>query len=286
MNINEKLKIIFNLIMGKNVRAHNKLSKFLISDTTNIVTNIDKKDSSSTNPSLVNKSKLLRKGLFKLRKLTWRKTNIYSAAFGKKGLVIENNEFESKVICFCDSQLKNPNVETWYPIFWNQNLKKLSLIHKYIAPLANGNMDYGKKFIWIDSRIEISEKLVSELFLLLDKNNLILFSHYERSDLFDELKAIYKANRASAEEVNAAAELLRSENFKSNLLFETGVVAFKLNEEISKVFREVYGFCERYIARDQIAMPYILSKHEITPFIYDGGNTNLREVSGIKVKSW
>ncbi len=280
MKFNDKLKIIFNLIMGKNVRAHNTLNKLIVVNENDI-------SGKKVNPINLNpKSKLLRQGLFKLRNLKWENNNIYSAAFGEKGKVIEDNKFSYKVICFCDGPLKNPNIEQIFPIFWNQNLKKLSLIHKYIAPLANGKDDYGKKFIWIDSRIELTESLTNELFSLLDKHNLILFSHYERSDLFSELKAIHKANRATIEEISAAEKFLKKQNFQYDFLFETGVMAFNLNDEIYNIFREVYGFCERYISRDQIALPYILAKYNFKPYIYDDGNTNLREVNGIEVKSW
>jgi hypothetical protein len=284
MKFSEKLKIILNLITGKNVRAHNTLKRFMMVNEKDILKNISKKELNPIN--LNNKSKLLRQGLFKLRNLTWQKNNIYSASFGEKGKVIEDNKYNYKVICFSDGPLKNQNIEQIFPIFWNQNLKKLSLIHKYIAPLANGEGDYGKKFIWIDSRIELTENITNELFSLLDKHNLVLFSHYERSDLFSELKAIHKANRATIEEISRAEKFLKNENFKYDFLFETGVIAFNLNNEISDIFKEVYGFCENYISRDQIALPYILAKYNVKPYIYDDGNTNLREVNGIEVKSW
>lgn len=284
MKFNEKIKIIFNLIRGKNLRAHNALNRIILVNENNALKNVNKKKENPIN--LSKKSELLRQGLFKLRNLTWRNNNIYSAAFGEKGKVIEENKFNYKVICFSDGPLKNPNIEQIFPIFWNQNLKKLSLIHKYIAPLANIKDDYGKKFIWIDSRIELTENITNELFSLLDKHNLVLFSHYERSDLFSELKAIHKANRATIEEISRTEKLLKNENFKYDFLFETGVIAFNLNDEISNIFKEVYGFCERYISRDQIALPYILAKYNIRPYIYDDGNTNLREVNGIEVKTW
>jgi hypothetical protein len=285
MKLSNRMKIIFNLIKGKNLRSFNLLSNEISENKNKSITNSIINNAVNTKINIQKgKIVLFKKGAFKIKNIDFEDENVYTCAFGDKGEKINNNNYNYKIICFSDKEPIIENVETFFPINWHHDLKKMSLFHKYITPMLDKKN--GKKFIWVDSRINVSEEIIQDLFQLLEQHELVLFKHYERSDIYEELKAIFKANRASSFEINKAQNKLMKENFSSEILYETGIIAFKTSTEILNLFTEIYGFCDSIIKRDQIAMPYVLKKNNFKAHIYNNGVTHLRNTNGIEVKKW
>lgn len=270
-----------NIIQGKNVRAYNRISK-VINDKNNLKNSSD----SQENNQIINKKiKLIKNGYFAYKQIILPNESLYTAAFGVKGKIINENYYETSINCFTDIELNNQYINTIKPIFWNSSLKKISLFHKYMS-LLTSESNYDKKFIWIDSRITISNHIRNQIISTLDGCDLVLFSHYERSDIYDELNAIFKAKRASIEQISNAFKFFRDNSFHTKELFETGIIGFKLTAHIQKLFTSIYGFCNQHIQRDQIAMPYLLINSGVNYKIFNNGQTNLRNTEGIEVKTW
>lgn len=177
--------------------------------------------------------------------------------------------------------------EAWHQrplLYWDASPKLITLFHKYV--LSNLVAD-GTKMIWIDSRVEITAQVASDIFAALDEHDLCLFKHYERDCVYDEILAVLNAQRSPAVECEEWARYLRERTFPRNSgLFETGVLGFRVGPEVKALFRRVFGLCYRYAARDQLTLPVALAESRARVHLYSGGEHHLRNAPGITVKSW
>jgi len=289
------LSVIKDLLFGRQKRAMNKLAiKYnkQIIDFRNLDQSIqmdkeniqmDKENIQMDKKNRNAKANILN-GFYVLKKINFKSENIYTAAFDLKGSVVKNNKYKLETICFSDKNYLIDNLIFNKPLKWDVNLKKLSLFHKYMSPFFDSEINEIKKFIWIDARVEITEKISRELFDLLDKHDLIFFKHPWISNLHDELKEISRNERASDYEVMQANELINKINIKDH--FETNIFAFKNTKENLQLFKEIYGFCSVVIQRDQVAVPYLLSLNKVKYHLYKNGDVFSRTAEGVDVKPW
>lgn len=137
-------------------------------------------------------------------------------------------------------------------------------VHKYLP-----DFDY---YIYIDASYSVTKSL-SELFSTIDitKSKLWLKRHPRRVNIAQEAKRVKELRKADPERVDEQLEHYKKDKFNihSGGLYECGVI-FRANDpKINKLFEDWYGQIEKFTARDQLSLPYVLDRHNIKPLTFN-----------------
>ncbi|MFN4041242.1 MAG: hypothetical protein ACK4I0_06230 [Brevundimonas sp.] len=209
---------------------------------------------------------------------------VFTAISGERHALTNNTTQWPDMRLYNDAGL---DVKGWRLIpslYWDANPKLAVLFHKYcLASL----MPEGSKIIWIDSRVSVQRHALEEISATLDHSDICAFAHYERDCVYDELDAIIRGNRASADEVAEFRNHLTEQEFeRSGGLMETGAIGFRATPETARVLRRAFGLARRFIARDQVTLPLALKHSALKVSLFNGGQTHLRNTPGVVVNSW
>ena len=202
---------------------------------------------------------------------------VYTALFGKydKLLEIHNMNKHIDYICFTDN--KDLTSRTWNIIYVNddkdiENLDNAEknryikiLSHKYISK----EYEYS---IYIDAVNGIIRDIMG-LFdyakKQYDENGtlLILKKHGKRDNLYDEIKACIKQNKAPKDILELQYKKYKDENFEFNELYNNTILIRKNNcNELIEFEKLWWDEFINFAHRDQISLPYLIKTQNFTKY--------------------
>lgn len=115
--------------------------------------------------------------------------------------------------------------------------------------------------IWVDANIYTQvpdETMVKEM---LKDYDVVFFKHTHRDCVYDEIAACKILNKETDESLKEYLDFLRDEKYpEHNGLMETGCIIRRHNERVIEMNNMWWAELTRYSKRDQISLPYVLSK--------------------------
>ena len=137
-------------------------------------------------------------------------------------------------------------------------------IHKYLP-----QFDY---YIYIDASYSIINKL-TELIKVIDpsKTTLWLKRHQKRTNIKEEGERVKVLRKAEGDVVDEQLKYYSSSGYNvlTPVLYECGMFFRANTPAINEAFEDWYSHVERFTARDQISMPFIVKKHKLIPTVFN-----------------
>lgn len=151
------------------------------------------------------------------------------------------------------------------PIYRNRRNAK---IYKILPHLFVPGYDY---YVWVDSThyVAVDPHRMIEEFLM--SSDIALFKHPDRNCVYQEAELIKKINFDHHELVDAQMEFYESIDYpKNNGLYELPCRIQRNTIKIQEAMLSWWEMICMYSSRDQLSLPYILKKYDITPSIIPG----------------
>jgi len=151
------------------------------------------------------------------------------------------------------------------PIYRNRRNAK---IYKVLPHLFIPCYDY---YVWIDSThyVAIDPHQIIDKFL--SNSDIGLFQHPERNCVYQEAQIIKDINFDYHELVDAQMEFYRSIDYpENNGLYELPCRIQRNTLKIQEAMLSWWEMICMYSSRDQLSLPYVLQKHQISPSIIPG----------------
>jgi hypothetical protein len=180
--------------------------------------------------------------------------------------------FDFDYICFTDNErlLKMPYYGVWsirplqYKELDNTRNNRWHKLHPHIL-----FSDY-EESVYIDSNIDIKNDY---LFSILELENdceisLKIPIHSKTNCVYKECKRVIKYRRENKCDTYKTEYLLRKESFPANYgMTENSIIYRKHNNKIIIEMMDMWWhLIENYSKRDQLTLPYVLWKHNISPY--------------------
>lgn len=153
---------------------------------------------------------------------------------------------------------------------------------KYCKLQAHRFLPEYDAYIWIDGRIKIEGINFTENFIeQLGKNNLAIYKHRERSNVYEEIEYIldqlkqgnqYLLSRYNNSQLVKELLFYKDQGLKKNYpLFMAGVFCRLNNKETNECFDEWWKMCLEFSCFDQALLSYVTWKHDlkISAIAYD-----------------
>ena len=141
-------------------------------------------------------------------------------------------------------------------------------IYKVLPHLFIPGYDY---YIWIDSThyVAVDPHQIIDEFLF--DSDIGLFQHPERNCVYQEAQLIKEVNFDHHELVDAQMEFYQSIGYPpNNSLYELPCRIQRNTLKIQEAMLSWWEMICMYSSRDQLSLPYVLQKHQITPSIIPG----------------
>ena len=174
------------------------------------------------------------------------------------------------------------------------------LYAKYIKCQAL-NIDILKKYeyiIWTDSSLQIKNKhLIRDILNLLNSNesnnkisDLYFYKHSCRNNIMDEYKISKSLSKYHNHKMEEQINKYRTELYHDNILYECGIFILKNNEKNIKIMNDWWEENVTYSYQDQLSLPYVLWKNNITPNLLNekekNNSNNSNNSNNLKGSVW
>lgn len=126
--------------------------------------------------------------------------------------------------------------------------------------------------IWIDASCAPTERAVSWFLARLGTADLAVFRHPERATIQDEYDFMvdrlqrrgetYLTSRYKGEWLDAQYDLIYRAQAHRLPLYASTAFAYRPRARVQAALAEVFTMKARYLLHDQLALPYVLDKHE------------------------
>jgi len=113
--------------------------------------------------------------------------------------------------------------------------------------------------IWQDGSMTQTSDL-TPLIRGLKPYDMACFPHRARKSVYDEVDACIQLNKWDVRALNRQRDAYANENFVSDRLFETGVIVRRHTQDTKKLGEIWWEQIKQYTPRDQISLPYALTK--------------------------
>ena len=184
-----------------------------------------------------------------------------------------------KLICFTD---QNKVHKSWNKIGLPKNITHLSnfLKHKYVKLFCDKILNKKGLYVWVDANIYVKETIL-ELIESFEKSDsdLLFVKHPSRTNPEEEYKFLI-AQKFKNENTVKNILKLQFEHYEKNIanykkfnLIEANFFIKKNNnKKINQLFATWWNEIKYYPARDQLSLPYVLSKYDLKYMLLDIGN--------------
>jgi hypothetical protein len=141
-----------------------------------------------------------------------------------------------------------------------------------------------KYIIWIDASIVIKNvNFVNDILNLIQKDreqNMFIFEHYIRTDIFSEYLASKHIVKYNANNMYNQVKNYIADGFNDNYLYEAGFFIYKNNEQMKKTLNDWWKEIVTFSFQDQLSLPYILNKNNIKPNLLNESNFIKNKMEG------
>lgn len=174
-------------------------------------------------------------------------------------------------VLFCDNRDKPKDATKWQI----RKISDLNLVgysndekNRYIK--FHSNELFAKEYdyaIYIDGNIQVVSDIRKMIEYVSDKTGIAMHRHRERKDVFDEYEVCKAIKKGDLQKMKVQIERYREEGFPDNYgMAEANVIAIDLKSPISnKIMSDWWDEYESSGSRrDQIALPYVLWKNNIS----------------------
>ena len=201
------------------------------------------------------------------------KIAVYTAIFGDKDelrepLNFSDTESVDYFVITDNTAFKSANYKVILkdPVF--NDITKNARFYK-----VNG-LDFFKEYdyvIWHDANLQIIDNEIVNILKFVQTTGIAFFKHPERSCLYDEAIKCIKINKDYPLKILKQVTRYYFWGIKNNSgLYETSIVV-KNNRLILKEFLDLWWTeIKNNSRRDQISLPYALSKYDLVPGLIDG----------------
>jgi len=188
---------------------------------------------------------------------------IYTAIFkGYDSLKeIPEDAYESETfdyICFTDEALTSNS----YRIERVACIQSGAMMNRYYKVMVDTLTDqryFGS--IYLDGNVHVKGRLSTLVDL---SDDLIVYDH-PRACIYDEADAVIKKNKDSRESVSKWVQRLEREEYPRNDgLYWNGILIRKHSDRMRAMSQEWWEMLNEYSYRDQLTLPYLLGKHDIS----------------------
>jgi len=198
-------------------------------------------------------------------KLLQNKNCIYTASIGDYDILHTSNcgKLDNwDYICFTDN--KNLKSDFWKIIYvenqHNNSLNNIKLARYYKTNPFKFLSSY-ENIIWKDSRISINSNLNNYLLLLKD-NDMFFMKHYCCNSILIEFDNVLSGRLETEEMINKIKLKYCNDNYHyDNGLFATGILMYKNNIRVRKLFKNWWNEINENSHRDQLSLNYVLFKN-------------------------
>lgn len=161
-------------------------------------------------------------------------------------------------VCYTDKDVKSEIWEVVHVILDKRHIKKQSRLLKLTPPLLE-NYD---ESIYIDGNIQVNCNL-NKFLLKYNPSDLMVMDHPERNNIYKEALACVELDKDNPKVILKQLDSYFSEGFNifESGLFACGVIYRVHREEIKRLSNDWYEETKNFSHRDQLSLPYILSKH-------------------------
>lgn len=162
------------------------------------------------------------------------------------------------------------------------------LINRYIKMHPQElfpNYDYS---LYVDGSIEIISEVDECFSYINDQSGLALHTHRRRNDVYEEAKCCLALKRGNSQAIKKQIKKYKAEKLpKLSGLFEAGVIACDLKNSTAKIILDKWyqEFKKSNINRDQLILPYILWKNNISIVDIGTYETNIFDNPKFRVHS-
>jgi len=158
------------------------------------------------------------------------------------------------------------------PVYKNRRNAK---VYKILPHLFVPDYDY---YIWIDSTHYVAVDPFDIIKEFLVNSDIALFKHPERSCVYEESELIKDINFDHHSLVDSQIEFYESMGFPKNYgLYELSCRIQRNTLKIKEAMLSWWEMICMYSSRDQLSLPYILRKYNITPSIIPGRANGISE---------
>jgi hypothetical protein len=204
------------------------------------------------------------------------KVAIYTAIYGGKDVLKDpinyHKSHDVDFFCFTDDKLLKSNV--YKVIVHNPPGEEEVKKSKYIKILGCDQINKFDISIWHDGNIQIHCDQIKELIAYLGEADFATFKHPKRDNVFDEIIACIRFNKAN--------QMILSKQFlayyflnasKKSILYEAGIFIKKNGK--NKIFLDLWWMhVYKYSIRDQIPLGFLAQKQNPKIHILPGNGRN------------
>ena len=140
--------------------------------------------------------------------------------------------------------------------------------HKMFPPSLDGDIS-----IWIDASITVTDvhEMVKVCKAALGKRDLALFKHPERDNIYDEAAISIALPKYAGLPLIEQVESYAAEGLpRASGLWAGGVIVRRHTERRVNFENDWWTENEKWSYQDQLSLPYVLWKHDVTPGVIPG----------------
>lgn len=168
------------------------------------------------------------------------------------------------LLCLTDN--KNLKSEKWQIIYVEPKFP-LDQVRssRHLKIIGHEILNEFEEIMWVDNTVKIKSDAIKLFDIYLKNNDLVILNHSYRNALKDEFIEILNLGyddpfiilKQMTDYHKESNELLRSK------VYWTGIMLKKNNAVVKKLMKEWYQQVHKYSKRDQLSLPYVLSKVKI-----------------------
>lgn len=184
------------------------------------------------------------------------------------------------------THLKDYNKLSWFYItdkdiksqFWNViNIKSIinndeydnRLLCKYSKMKHHIIFPTFQYYVWIDSSFPISnDNFVQDIINLTQNNYLVLYQHNSSRKLRNIRNEAIRCSKLKSVNKTILEKQIndyKDYNDPKGILYSSGIFIRKNDPKLNSMFDDWFFHNKTYTTRDQISLPYVLFKHNISP---------------------
>jgi hypothetical protein len=158
---------------------------------------------------------------------------------------------------------------------------------KYIKMNTHILLPKYKYYFWIDGSFPITNKnFIDDLFKLIP-NKLVLYIHNSRRkfrNTRNEVLRCSKLKSVNKNKLNLQLKKYLDDKYpdKKGVLYSSGIILKENNKKINEMMEIWFLHNLLYTTRDQISLPYVLWKYNVSPSLVIRENINLNSLVGKK----
>ncbi len=193
---------------------------------------------------------------------------VYTAITGGYDKLVEQ-DIEAPCVAFLDYEPQQTNwtVARACSLFKDSN--RNAKIHK-VLPHQYFDVDYS---LWIDGNLKLTIEPQTLINKYLSDADMALFSHYGRSNIYQEAIACKRRGVGDAVKIDKQIEVYGNE---VKGLYECPIILRRHTDEIEKFNNYWWSEISRHSKRDQLSFPYVKQRLGIKVRLFDdvlyGGN--------------